>query len=25
MHDRIDAVFERFEIVWPLSLADHAG
>lgn len=22
MHDRIDAVFERFEVVWPLSLAD---
>jgi uncharacterized protein YhfF len=25
MHDRIDAVFERFEIVWPLPLADADG
>jgi uncharacterized protein YhfF len=24
MHDRIDTVFERFEVVWPLSLADRS-
>ena len=22
MHDRIETVFERFEVVWPLDLAD---
>lgn len=25
MHDEIDAVFERFEIVWPLAVADRRG